>query len=226
MNPLCILTKTRTFKDIEVRPSAYKLLAESRLPKNAATRRTPSWSVAPQPAQKTLFEPPPPQPQPIVVEKVVQPWPVEMEIVPETPAPVQPEPVALANSPFAPGAKKSEKTSARGTFKKAVQFSKSILRGLAFTSNRRPARQSTVQTELALEKVTVLRNDLNEDDLEVVLVQRTVGTAEKPLARLSKTETPTEIWNKLTTAFGKKRNENATSPKEETKPSPELSAGT
>ena len=61
-----------------------------------------------------------------------------------------------------------------------------------------------MQTELALEKVTVLRNDLNEDDLEVVLVERKVGTGEKPLARLSRMEMPGEAWIRLTAPFRKK----------------------
>ena len=83
-----------------------------------------------------------------------------------------------------------------------------------------------MQTELALEKVTVLRNNLDDDDLEVVLVERRVGTGKKPLASLSKMEIPGEAWNKLTAAFRKKSSENAFSPKAETNPSPELSAQT
>ncbi len=69
-----------------------------------------------------------------------------------------------------------------------------------------------------------MRNDLNEDDLEVVLVERKVGTGEKPLARLSKMEMTGEAWIRLTSPFRKKGSENAFSPKEETKASPELSA--
>jgi hypothetical protein len=57
-----------------------------------------------------------------------------------------------------------------------------------------------------------------------VLVERKVGTGQKPLARLSKIEMTGEAWLRLTAPFRKKSNGNAFSPKEETKPSPELSA--
>jgi hypothetical protein len=75
-----------------------------------------------------------------------------------------------------------------------------------------------------LEKVTVMRNDLNEDDLEVVLVERKGGTGGKPLARLSRMEMTGEAWSRLTAPFRKKNSENAFSPKAETTVSPELSA--
>ena len=65
--------------------------------------------------------------------------------------------------------------------------------------------RASVQAELALDKVTVMRNNLNEDDLEVVLVERKVGTGEKPLARLSKMEMTGEAWLRLTAPFRKKR---------------------
>jgi hypothetical protein len=68
---------------------------------------------------------------------------------------------------------------------------------------------------LALEKVTVLKNDLNEDNLEVVLVERKVGTGGKPLARLSKMEMTGEAWFRLTAPFRKKNSESAISPKED-----------
>jgi hypothetical protein len=58
----------------------------------------------------------------------------------------------------------------------------------------------------------------------VVLVERKVGTGEKPLARLSKMEMTGEAWTRLTAPFRRKGHENAFSPKEEAKPSPELSA--
>jgi hypothetical protein len=51
-----------------------------------------------------------------------------------------------------------------------------------------------------------------------------VGTGQKPLARLSKIEMTGEAWLRLTAPFRKKSHGNAFSPKEETKPSPVLSA--
>jgi hypothetical protein len=44
-----------------------------------------------------------------------------------------------------------------------------------------PFPGATVQTELVLEKVKVLRNDFSEDDLEVVMIEKKAGKkAEKP----------------------------------------------
>jgi hypothetical protein len=45
-----------------------------------------------------------------------------------------------------------------------------------------PFQSAAVQTELALDKVKVMRNDLSEDDLEVVAInKRTVKKLEKPV---------------------------------------------
>jgi hypothetical protein len=45
----------------------------------------------------------------------------------------------------------------------------------------RPFQSPAVQTELALDKVRVLRNDLCEDDLEVVMIDKKTGKkTEKP----------------------------------------------
>jgi hypothetical protein len=218
MNPLCLLTKGRTFKDMADRPGAYKLLANRALPKFTAGRRAPSGPLhsAPQTAQTSLFEQPPAAVKATVVEarKSAAP-PVET---------VKPSQPVVSKSPFAQDAKTSKMACARGVWRRSVRFCKRLIQRFVFGRKGRPVHETTVQTELALEKVTVMRNDLNEDDLEVVLVERTVGTGEKPLARLSKMEMTGEAWNRLTAPFRKKSSENAFSPKAETKPSPELSA--
>lgn len=218
MNPLCLLTKGRTFKDMADRPGAYKLLANRALPKFTAGKRPPSGlsQSAPQSAQASLFEQPPAAVKATVVEarKSVAP-PVET---------VKPSQPVLSQSPFAQAAKTSKRACARGTWRRMASFCKRLVQRFVFGRKGRPVHGATVQTELALEKVTVMRNDLNEDDLEVVLVERKVGTGEKPLARLSKMEMTGEAWNRLTAPFRKKGSENAFSPKAETKPSPELSA--
>jgi len=225
MNLLCLLTKGRTFKDMADRPGAYKLLDSSTLPKYGAAKRLPSrWShSAPQTAQASLFDQQPKTVKPTVVEahKSVTP-PVEPV------EPVKPSVSVASPSPFAQVAKKEAKTSempfARGTWNRTVKFCRAIVQRFIFGRKGRPVRGPTVQAELALEKVTVMRNNLNEDDLEVVLVERKVGTGEKPLARLSKMEMTGDAWLRLTAPFRKKNSENAFSPKAETKPSPELSA--
>jgi hypothetical protein len=46
----------------------------------------------------------------------------------------------------------------------------------------RPFQSAPVQTELALDKVKVIRNDLSEDDLEVVPIEKKAGKkTEKPV---------------------------------------------
>ena len=187
MNPLCLLTKGRTFKDMAARPGAYKLLAHSALPKFTAGRQPP-LPVAP---------------------------PIE---------PAQPTQPAVSPSPFAPDAKPAKKPCADGIWKRSVSFCRWLVLRFVFGRKGRPIHGMTVQTELALEKVTVLQNDLNEDDLEVVLVERKEGTGEKPLARLSKIEMTGEAWIRLTAPFRKKSSESASSPKEENKPSQEVGA--
>ena len=54
-----------------------------------------------------------------------------------------------------------------------------------------PAPATAVQTELALERVRVIRNDLAEDDLEVVAVKAKVTDEARPL-RGKKAEQPQE----------------------------------
>jgi hypothetical protein len=217
MNPLCLLTKGRTFKDMADRPGAYKLLAGSTLPKFMASKRPASrWShPVPQTAQASLFE----QPAKEVKAPVVAP-PVE---------PVKPSEPAVLPGPFAQAAIKDEKISekpcATGTWKRMVSFCKESVQRFVYGRKRGAVHGGlTVQTELALEKVTVMRNNLNEDDLEVVLVERKVGTGEKPLARISKMEMTGDAWLRLIAPFRKKNSESAVSPKAETKPSPELGA--
>lgn len=224
MNQFCVLSKERSFKDVAYRPGAYQLLAKT-VAKFPARKRSPFKAPEPdqEPAQKNLFEPP--QSQPAIETAPVEPTPVVVEtpvIKPE----VTPQPAPdLVNptSPFAEGAQPK----GPGPVRRAWGFMTGFGRGLvtkAFARKWHPARAASVQPELALDKVKVLRNDLNEDDLEVVLVNRKVGTCEKPLARLSKVEMTSEAWIKLTAPFRKKDGACAIDPKAESKEAPELSA--
>ena len=139
--------------------------------------------------------------------------------------PVQPLQPVIPPSPLTQVATAAEKAHARGgIWTRTVRSCKRFVQRYVLGRKGRPIAGSTVQTELALEKVTVLRNDLNEDDLEVVLVERKEGTSEKPLARLTKMEMTAEAWSRLTAPFRKKSSESAGNPKAETKSSPELSA--
>lgn len=218
MNPH-ILTKARSVREIVERPGAYKLLANSMLPKFKTGKKQPACATLhpiAQTAQTSLFEQPPEAVKATVVE-------TRESVIPPV-GPVIPSQPVVSASPFSEGAKLPKKSYVRGTWKRTAIFCKRLVQRFIFGRKGRPVHKATVQTELALEKVTVLRNDLNEDDLEVVLVKRKVGTGEKPLARLSKMEMTGEAWTRLTAPFRKKNSESAISPKAETKPSPELSA--
>jgi hypothetical protein len=48
-----------------------------------------------------------------------------------------------------------------------------------------PLQSATVQTELGLDKVKVIRNDLSEDDLEVVMIEK---KAEKKTEKTAQSE--------------------------------------
>jgi hypothetical protein len=144
--------------------------------------------------------------------------------VPVIPAKVATPVIPPSPSPFSAQAKPTAKPSGSGLWERIALFCKRLVQRFVFGRKGRPVRGATVQTELALDKVTPLRNNLDEDDLEVVLVERRVGTGKKPLASLSKMEMTGEAWNKLTAPFRKKGSENAFSPKAETNRSPELSA--
>jgi hypothetical protein len=229
MNPICLLTPARTYKEMADRPGAYKLLAQTapvkRPGKRGGARQAP---VVPEMEQKSLFER---MPEPVEAVEPEEPAlvavavpvlresepviPVEEAKVVEESKREEREKTPTAN-PFA----KAQSTPAH----RAATVCKEWLGHLAFWRKGRPNGRATVQGELALEKVTVLHNDLNEDDLEVVLVERKVGTGEKPLARFSKVEIPTEAWTWLTAAFHKKTGESASNPKEEAATPSELNA--
>ena len=218
MNPLSLLTKGNTFKSITERPGAYKLLANSGLPRFTANKRTaPELSPsAPQEGQASLFE------QPAAAAKAT------LVDTPKAAAPAV-EPVKRPNPfvsprPTAQPVKPIGRPCASDTWKQAVALGKDLVRRFLFGRKRRLVHGPTVQTELALEKETEMRNNLDEDDLEVVLVERKVGTGEKPLARLSKMEMTGEAWIRLTAPFRKKNSDSAFDSKAEAKPSPELSA--
>ena len=126
-------------------------------------------------------------------------------IVQVPPVPVtQPAAPMAAPAPFTRYANASKRAWISATWKRIALFCKRLVQRFVFGRKGRPVREAGVQTELALEKVTVVRNDLNEDDLEVVLVERKVGTGQKPLARLSKMEMTGEAWLRLTAPFRKK----------------------
>ena len=194
MNPLSLLTKGQTLKGLG-RPGRYKMTPQCALPNFQITRRH-TLPVSPRVAaarQESLFEQPPVKAEPPA------PAPPLAELV-------QLPPAVISGSPFAEQAKPVEKPRRPGFWRRAATAVKQRIQGLIFGDKRRSHPGPNVQTELALEKVTVMRNNLDADDLEVVLVQRKVGTSGKPLARVSKVEMTGEAWTRLTAPFRKRNN--------------------
>ncbi len=217
MNPLCFLTsaKNRSFKDVPERPGAYKLLAEGAPKFRSSPRSTASRCQNPTPpaAQPSLFE----QTNPAVPAGELQASALAVEESNKAAAvPVAPAPAArpVSASPFAEAGAES-KPARPGPVRQARGFCQKLWHQFFYGREGRPAHTTGVQPELALDRVTVLRNDLNEDDLEVVLVQRKVGRGEKPLARIRRMEMSGEAWNRLTAPFRKKPMESAVNPKAE-----------
>lgn len=220
MNPFSLLQKGHTFVDMASRHGAYKVMEGNALPNFTGGKRPACSQRAPQANQRTLFDE--------TSKPATAPIGEAPAVAAPAPEPVKPTPTSFLPSPFAQAAvKKDESTPKKrflaGIWRKTVFVCKRWAQRVIFGRKGRLVTRPTVQTELALEKVTVMKNDLTEDDLEVVLVQRKVGRGEKPLARLSKMEMTGEAWNRLTAPFRKKGHDSAASPKAETK-APELGA--
>ncbi|HUD47081.1 MAG TPA: hypothetical protein VMR33_09635 [Candidatus Baltobacteraceae bacterium] len=151
MNPLSLLTKGRTLRGFKDRSSAYRLTIRGVAPNFSAGRNISPTPPHPQPqgSLSTLFEKPPP---PAISPGIA-------------PAPQQP---ALA--PHLPWGK--------SVWNRLAGFCRDFVQRWTAKRHATPFQAPTVQTELVLEKVTVKRNDLSEDDLEVVPVARKKKPAE------------------------------------------------
>ncbi|MGA2173607.1 MAG: hypothetical protein ABSH38_01355 [Verrucomicrobiota bacterium] len=174
MNPLSLLTKGHTFGGVKDRRGAYKLPAGNVLPHFAGPKRPPPTTSrpAPEPSQTALFEPPHP-----AVEAAVSPKRDDA-------APTAPK---VAVKP------PEDRPSPEGIWRRAARWWKEFL-----LRRKSPAgRARSVQTELALNKVTVVRNDLSEDDLEVVTVEKSAGLEKKTLKPAqSETVEPEKLMGK------------------------------
>ncbi len=220
MKTLCLLTlnKVRSFKDVADQGGAFRLLAKDCVPKYPVGKRdSPSRRDEPAPTggQRSLFEPAVKEAEAAVAES--------NKAAAITVEPSKPVTADKSKSPFAETAP-AEKAQTTGPVRQTTGFCKKLWQQFFYGNQGGPAHGRTVQPELALEKVTVMKNDLNEDDLEVVLVKKKVGRGEKTLARLSKMEMTGDAWHRLTAPFRKKNGESAINPKAEKHHSPELSA--
>jgi hypothetical protein len=149
MNPLSLLTKGHTFGGVNDRRGAYKVLPGYVLP-NFAAPKGPSFAATPppgEPLQTALFEQPPP-----AVAAAVPPKRAD----------------AVPTAPKAMASPANERPLSPGVWRRVARWSEEFL-----WWRKGPVKLApSVQTELALAKVTVMRNDLNEDDLVVVTVEK------------------------------------------------------
>jgi|HubBroStandDraft_1064217.scaffolds.fasta_scaffold187808_2 hypothetical protein len=166
MNPFRLLTKGSTIGGLKERPGAYKLLEKSVFPNFSGPKKpVPTLPQAePTSTQPALFRRLRPKPEKPALAKVAsEPAPEPLP----TPAAA---PARVKDLPAKPG------LWSRLPAILAGWKSQWILR-----RKTRPFQSPAVQTELALDKVRVIRNDLCEDDLEVVMIDKKTGNkTEKP----------------------------------------------
>ena len=167
MNPFTLLTKGHTILGLENRPGTYKVLERSAFPNFSGPKRLAPTTPHPEPesTQPVFFAEPPP--------KV------------ETPAPVS-APPAPAPAP--------DQALAKDQPSKATLWSRLARRPgawlLGWIPRRKPSplQSAPVQAELVLDKVKVIRNDLNEDDVEVVMIGKETETKTEKPAQSEKVE--------------------------------------
>jgi hypothetical protein len=197
MNPMSLLTKGSTLKGMKERPGRYKLLGSSVLPKFSSPKNPfPTTPHAePEKAQQALFEQPKPAPEPRKEEG--RPGAVKASAFVET--------SAFAKAAAARMAEKTKKVETEPTKPVSMapahdQASKpGLWSHLAVIPTgwadkwipwrkTPPFPSATFQTELALEKIKVMRNDLSEDDLEVVMIEKKAGKKADKKAQSEKVE--------------------------------------
>jgi len=171
MNPFRLLTKGSTIGGLKERPGAYKLLEKSVLPNfSGAKRAAPPTTPHPEPAntQPAFFKRLQAKAVKTVAARVV---PAPGPAPTPTPAPVTASvPAQSKDTPTKPALWSRLAAIPTGWKGQWIPWRKA-----------QPFKSATVQTELALDKVRVIRNDLCEDDLEVVMIDKKTGNkTEKP----------------------------------------------
>ncbi len=159
MNPMSLLTKGRTFIGFKDGSSVYKLSNKGALPNFSAGRKVSPTPSHPRPevSQSTLFDPPR--------------APASAPVVTPAPAPAAaPAPRPLASAPHPAWG--------RTVWNRLAGLCREFLRQWTARRKSSPFQGRTVQTELELNRVTVMRNDLLEDDMEVVRVGKKVKPAQ------------------------------------------------
>ena len=148
MNPLSLLTKGRTIRGLKERPGAYKLLEKSILPNFSGAK-----SASPTISHEGLFK---------------EEGRRKKEESRESTQPAAPEQQPNeAQTPAATDAPQ-EQPPKPGPLNRLASWARQRLP----LGKEKPFQTPAVQTELALDKVKVIRNDLSEDDLEVVAIDK------------------------------------------------------
>jgi hypothetical protein len=177
MNPLRLLTKGRTIRGLKERPGAYKLLEKSMLPNFSGAKRPAPTPPNPANAQSAILEQPP--------LKAMRPDPVpKVPAVPSVPAPA-PKPAPVPPKAPAPA---NDQPSKPGLWSRLAEIPSGWKRPWNPWHKAPPFQSPTVQTELALDKVRVIRNDLCEDDLEVVMLDKKTGKKREKPAQVDEVE--------------------------------------
>ena len=147
MNPWSLLNKGHTIKGFKSRAGAYRLTNRGGVPNFSAGRNSSPTVSHPEREvlQSTLFDKP-------------------------TPPTAAPAPVPAPTRPTAPIA--NQIIGIQPFRDRLADFLHGFLQRWTARRKMSPFQGHTVQTELALEKVRVVRNDLSDDDLEVIPVGR------------------------------------------------------
>jgi len=183
MSLLHLLTVGQSFKGVEDRPGNYRM--DHSLPKFESSNRLASLpptrnsvptvaKTAPAPVQTSLFSEL--VGGPAVRAHAAQPISQQK---PAVPAPPLQAPVL---APIAKGSAVSQAPAAP-LFEKRPKDNKwkTMVKELFFGRRRRRPNGANVQTELALENVTVVRNDLHETDLVAVPTRAQTFVTSKPV---------------------------------------------
>jgi hypothetical protein len=180
MNPLRLMTKGRTIRGLKERPGAYKLLEKSMLPNFSGAKRPAATKPQPQAAsaRPAVYEQAQLKSVKLAPAKVV---PVKAAV------PSVPKPVPAAKAPPAP-AREKEQPSKPGLWSRLAEIPSGWTRQWNPWHKAPPFQSPTVQTELALDKVRVIRNDLCEDDLEVVMLDKKTGKKREKPAHVDEVE--------------------------------------
>ena len=190
MNPFSLLSKGHTIRGLKDGQNQYKFLDKNVLPNFSDPKgASPTWShSAPEHAQPGLFKeedgeknhPAPLEQQP---PKAETPPPAHTDLSVARRGAVVP---AAESASLPPGVQPAGGTPLEPPIETAAPQAKAAKPGfwrrLAGWARRwmpwgkeHPFHRPAVQTELALSKVKVVRNDLKEDDLEVVVVNKSAG---------------------------------------------------